>query len=269
MSKIYLVSDIHVNHPENCEWIRKLSDHRDDILLVAGDVSHSIGQCEEYLVMLKHKFKEVFFTPGNHDIWISDDKFSNSIEKMDYLLTVLEQSGIRTKPAKIGSVWIVPLFSWYDGSLGLYDPLSEADHELMKGWSDQYYVKWVNSTGYQTLFDRNREFIESKISSDGSPVITLSHMVPRRELMPSQNYLRFKFLPHVSNSLFSHLQVAGSTILEDQIRQLGSCVHCYGHTHINWDRKLDGVRYVQNSLGYPKERAHWVEKEKLLFIGVY
>jgi Icc-related predicted phosphoesterase len=49
--------------------------------------------------------------------------------------------------------------------------------------------------------------------------------------------------------------VAGCASLEDQIRQLQSRIHVFGHSHISCDRVIDGVRYVQNPLRYPRERA--------------
>ena len=44
-------------------------------------------------------------------------------------------------------------------------------------------------------------------------------------------------------------QVIGSDPLERQIRELGSDVHIFGHTHIPIDMTSDGVRYVQWPLG--------------------
>ena len=48
--------------------------------------------------------------------------------------------------------------------------------------------------------------------------------------------------------------MAGCTALDEQIRRLGSAVHVFGHSHINCDRVIDGVRYIQNALKYPKDR---------------
>lgn len=50
----------------------------------------------------------------------------------------------------------------------------------------------------------------------------------------------------------TYRQVIGSDPLERQIRELGSDVHIFGHTHIPIDMTSDGVRYVQWPLG---ERA--------------
>lgn len=49
-------------------------------------------------------------------------------------------------------------------------------------------------------------------------------------------------------------QVIGSDPLERQIRELGSDVHIFGHTHIPIDMTSDGVRYVQWPLG-----EHWYQ----------
>jgi hypothetical protein len=75
-------------------------------------------------------------------------------------------------------------------------------------------------------------------------VISFSHFLPRRDLLPAPERLKFKGLP----------QVAGCTALEGQIRRLKSAVHVFGHSHILCDRVIDGIRYVQNPLRYPRER---------------
>jgi hypothetical protein len=77
-------------------------------------------------------------------------------------------------------------------------------------------------------------------------VISFSHFLPRRDLLPAAERLRFKGLP----------KVAGCAALDQQIRHLKSCVHVFGHSHINCDRVIDGVRYVQNPLRYPRERTN-------------
>jgi len=82
------------------------------------------------------------------------------------------------------------------------------------------------------------------------PVITFSHFLPRRDLLPDAARLRFKALPHV----------AGSEKLDRQIRAIGSAIHVFGHSHINRDQTIEGVRYVQHALLYPKERE-WLGRE--------
>jgi predicted phosphodiesterase len=75
-------------------------------------------------------------------------------------------------------------------------------------------------------------------------IVSLSHMVPRQELLPEKRMLLQPSLHKVS----------GSDPLEAQIRRLMPDVHAFGHTHLNMDLTLDGVRYVQWPLGTPREQ---------------
>ena len=49
--------------------------------------------------------------------------------------------------------------------------------------------------------------------------------------------------------------VLGSTRLEEQLRRLAPDIHVYGHSHINRNVRIDGIRYINNALGYPQESA--------------
>ena len=76
-------------------------------------------------------------------------------------------------------------------------------------------------------------------------VISFSHFVPRRELIPEKRFLAHGgLIPKIS----------GSDYLYKQIQRLQPDVHIFGHTHIPIDITLDGVRYVQWALGGPREQ---------------
>ena len=71
----------------------------------------------------------------------------------------------------------------------------------------------------------------------GKPdVITFSHFLPRKELP----------LPGV----YEMAKASGCLKLEEQLRRVHSKLHIFGHTHINTVHELDGVRYMQNAMGY-------------------
>jgi hypothetical protein len=53
---------------------------------------------------------------------------------------------------------------------------------------------------------------------------------------------------------FNFSRVAGTQVLEKQIRKLGSSIHAYGHQHRNRWVTIDGIHYVSHCLGYPHER---------------
>jgi len=84
-----------------------------------------------------------------------------------------------------------------------------------------------------------------------APIISFSHFLPRQELLsnkPGQSGENSRIAG------FNFSRIAGSKRLERQIRLLGSKIHVYGHQHRNRDRIIDGMRYISNCLGYPKER---------------
>jgi predicted phosphodiesterase len=41
--------------------------------------------------------------------------------------------------------------------------------------------------------------------------------------------------------------------LDTQLRQLGSTLHIYGHSHVNRRIDIDGITYINNAFGYPQE----------------
>lgn len=175
--------------------------------------------------------------------------------KFEELLLFCEHRGIKTKPEKIENLWIVPLFSWYDSSLEGHEKLSKADADNLKGWSDLIFCKWPKDYLPIKLYEKNEEFLSSLPKFRDAPVITFSHMVPRRDLLPPKAYLNYKFLPYVM----------GSVKLEEQIRSLNPIIHCYGHSHITGEWLIDGIRYVQNAMGYPRERLYRNPKLKQIW----
>ena len=80
---------------------------------------------------------------------------------------------------------------------------------------------------------------------EGIFVVSLSHFLPRQELLPEKRAL---FQPGLH-------KVSGSVPLERQLRQLMPDMHIFGHTHLAIDATLDGIRYVQWPLGSPKEQT--------------
>ncbi|HEX6040348.1 metallophosphoesterase [Longimicrobium sp.] len=230
--RIYAISDLHTDFRENRQALERIgaTGHRDDVLIVAGDVADSETVLRETLELLAGRFREVFFVPGNHELWVRGEP-RDSMEKFQSVLRICDQVGVRTSPARVGDAWIVPLFSWYDPS---FDVNGEGAEDELEAWADRYFTRWPANLGRvdQAFLRMNGPHVRPY----DAPVVTFSHFVPRPELVPSVKYLRFRGLP----------LVAGSLGIEEQIRVIQPRVHVFGHTHIPEDRVLDGVRYVQN-----------------------
>jgi len=237
--RVFATSDLHTDYKENFRWLTELSDtaYRGDTLIVAGDISDRLEIIRETLLLLRSKFRHLLFTPGNHELWVRNTEL-DSIEKLQQVLQLCEEIDVTIKPLRLNDLWIVPLFSWYDGVFE-----SGENHETARyTWADFHLCKWPEEA--QPLADYFLRLNEPHLKSYDAPVITFSHFIPRADLLPPKEYMRFSWLPSVSIC----------AALDAQIRQLESRVHVCGHTHTTFDCVIDEVRYLQNAVRYPKER---------------
>jgi predicted phosphodiesterase len=232
--RIWAVSDLHADIRENRMLLERIpaGEHRGDALIVAGDIADNLAIVGDVLGELRQRFGEVFFVPGNHELWVRAGG-GDSLEKFHAVLGACRAAGVRTGPARVGGAWVVPLFSWYHDS---FDVSGQADAESLEAWADRYFTRWPPGTDrVDRLFARMNEPV---LRAYDAPVVSFSHFVPRPDLLPPVSWLRFKGLP----------LVAGSEEIEAQLRRAGAAVHVFGHTHIPEDRVIGGVRYVQNHL---------------------
>jgi hypothetical protein len=260
--RVFLLSDIHVDYSENMAWIRALSsrDYTNDVLLLAGDACHRIEKLEMALTCLREKFAEVFFLPGNHELWMLESDCSDSLQKFHQVIELCRSLNVRTNPVRIedGSegVWVVPLFSWYDkpeeGGSSLFLPRPGSHGDEMAAWADEHFVRWPRG-GRPTTFFLN--FNQSRLQREyDAPIISFSHFLPRTDLMFPQSSNPSQLAVWPVRTGFNFSRVAGTWALDEQIRKLGSRIHAYGHQHRNRSVLIDGVLYVSHCLGYPQER---------------
>src|ERR1044071_8287558 len=238
--RVFATSDLHTDYKENFLWLSELSNsaYRDDTLTVAGDVSDRLEIIRETLLLLRAKFRHVLFTPGNHELWARNESF-DSIEKLRRVLSLCEEIGVTTRPLRLEDVWVVPLFSWYDGIFHT----AEEERAAQKSWVDFHVCKWPEDA--VPLPDYFLGMNAQHLKTYDGPVVAFSHFIPRSDLFAPKEYLRFSWLESISLC----------AALDRQIRTLKSHTHVCGHTHTTFDRVIDGVRYIQNAVRYPRERT--------------
>lgn len=238
--RIFAVSDVHVDYDINVQWIKSLSlaDYSNDLLILAGDVTDAtalLGWCIEELT---RRFKAVLFVPGNHDLWVIRERHpKTSLQKFTEVMATAESAGGTTKAYVHDGISVIPLFGWYDYSFGM------PNGELKSLWMDFHACRWP--AGYEVsdaaaFFGALNEPIAPFCASK---VITFSHFLPRLDVMPVR--------ADSENRLLA--PVLGTTLLENQLRRLGADIHVYGHSHRNRKVTIDGVTYINNALGYPRE----------------
>lgn len=270
VSRVFALSDIHIDNNGNKPWFQKLSqqNYSSDALILAGDVSDDLNILKESLTSLREMFAQVFFVPGNHELWICRSECKDSIDKFWKIIDLCDTLDVKTSPAQVGGnsmgnhVWIVPLFSWYlkpeesDGSLYVE---KEGEDPNLEMWCDNYYVKWPIwndcHTAAEYFLRINEKHVKRKYNA---PVISFSHFLPRQDLIFSDGKERKKIQVSLNDPhpAFNFSRVAGCRGLDSQIRDLGSTIHVYGHQHRNRHRLVDEVLYVSHCLGNPREREN-------------
>lgn len=288
---IFAISDVHVDVPENARCVRErvddilrrrvddADDGRFRVVVVAGDAGTSERSVETCVEEFSRAFDCVCYLPaGNHELWCAgrgdDEEEENtdastssyprdSLGKMWRLIDLCTALGAACAPIQIGGARVVPTYGWYDDAFasdparrGVYSPL-EARFDMACRWptfinppedarnsrsprigdfmrdvNDGLYARFHHPRGDDDGATTTTDF-------DDDVVVTYSHFVPRPELYRGYSNL---------------INVMGSTSIDAAARKWRASTHVFGHSHLNVDRVVDGVRYVQHALGYPHER---------------
>ncbi len=250
--RVFAISDIHIDFLENSRWFYGLSktDYKEDILILAGDITNKTSSFIRAFVAIKKRFREVFYIPGNHDLWTNRKQNNrDSLENFRLINTIASNCGVKMEPGYFGSLSIVPLFAWYDYTFG------KPTQEIQDIWMDYAACKWPEGYDDVSITHLFLSMNEPFLSIKNDHVISFSHFLPRIDLMPV-------YIPRNKRILFP---VLGTELLEKQIRRLGPDIHIYGHSHVNVRSRKDGIVYINNAYGYPSEKMICAKKLLKIF----
>jgi hypothetical protein len=242
--RVFCISDLHTDFPENLAWCKSLSDtaYLDDAIILGGDVSDDMSVLEETLNTFTGKFKYVFFTPGNHDLWhkgkgstkrTSDDtEYMDSMQKLTGVLDLCATCGVHTKPKLLpGPVWVVPVLSWHHASFDFEPDIPTEVKDVPppeKMMSDFRLCKWPEplsdldesvAGALDAMNDTHgawASFLDSLENGTReertAPVLSFSHFLPRLELIPEKRFLFYANLPKAvgSDYIFRRIEGLGS-----------------------------------------------------------
>jgi len=311
------------NDNENDDVVGHNATDRQTMMIVAGDVSHDLDILRWTFRTLKSRYGEVAFTPGNHELWLdgasrhghkvatrldaddddvvrcrssgAGDGCGDSVEKLDKVLQLCADEGVRIGPVKVGGsrassgfsrgevpLWVVPLLSWHHPSFDTEPPIERwgGIPSARKVVADYRRTAWPSPLS--SLDDSAANFIDGlndvildfpdidDADDEGATLLTFSHFLPRVELLPEKRYLSLPTLPSCVGSAFLEERLRRSRRRSLSERADGSGggairhLHAFGHSHLAWDLTLDGVRYVHVPLAYPRE---WEQRRRSLEIG--
>jgi 3',5'-cyclic AMP phosphodiesterase CpdA len=265
--RLLAVSDLHVRYPENrafTETLRPTSDG--DWLIVAGDVGERFDDIMWTLKLMRERFAEVIWVPGNHDLWTHKQGDSELRGEARYqrLVQLCRELGVHT-PEDPYLVWrgdggpatVVPLFLLYDytflpaGTTTSEEGLEAAykagvvctDEHLLH--PDPYPTRAAWCAARVAESERRLAGIDPEL-----PTVLINHWPLTRLPTEVLRYPEFALWCGTERTADWHVRYRATTVV-------------YGHLHIPRVIMEDGVRFVEASLGYPREQKLFLEMRGL------
>ena len=262
LPRLWAVSDLHVRHHENravVEGIRAAS--ADDWLIVAGDVAEKIEDVTATLALLRDRFARVLWTPGNHELWTRPRNGSDLRGEARYrhLVGLCRELDVLT-PEDAFPVWdgpggpavVAPLFTLYDYTF-LPPGAATPDEGLALA-----YAAGVVCTDEHLLhpdpYPDRAAWCRARIAESERRLAALEEDLPTvlvNHWPLTQTPTRV--LRHPEFSIW-----CGTSATADWHVRHRALAVVYGHLHIPRLIVEDGVRFVEASLGYPRE---WQPRE--------
>ncbi|KAF7192756.1 hypothetical protein HII31_05897 [Pseudocercospora fuligena] len=264
--KLLAIADIHLSFKSNREEWAKLKVHKDDGLILAGDVGESLEHMQIAFRKAVRRFKTVWWCPGNHELYTSSSPSLKEEErklrgeaKYRACIKVARHYGVLT-PEDDFATWsytsaegsqeralVCPIFTLYDYSFRPDDvPREKAlDWALEEGIqaTDEKLLHpdpYSSRDNWCTRLVSEAEAKLEKASESGLPLIIINHWPLREDLI---------FIPRVPRfSLW-----CGTKETHDWHTRFNAKVVVTGHLHVRRTDWIDGVRFEEVSLGYPRQ----------------
>eukprot|EP01054_Gregarina_sp_Poly1_P000200 Gregarina_sp_Poly_1__199@NODE_1046_length_5256_cov_159_119676_g726_i0_p2_GENE_NODE_1046_length_5256_cov_159_119676_g726_i0NODE_1046_length_5256_cov_159_119676_g726_i0_p2_ORF_typecomplete_len446_score63_57Metallophos/PF00149_28/8_3e09Metallophos_2/PF12850_7/1e06Metallophos_2/PF12850_7/18DNA_pol_E_B/PF04042_16/0_072_NODE_1046_length_5256_cov_159_119676_g726_i032504587 len=151
------VSDLHTDCKENMEWVKQALETPTEsvfsVLIVAGDLSDRTEILLETFRLLSARFDLVLFTPGNHDVWVTEsESLESSLEKHRRVRSLLETlPNVFCRPVSVS-----------------IRAVNAPDIDITPSWK----VAYVPILGWHSeIFDWEAEIPESEINGKKFPSI--------------------------------------------------------------------------------------------------
>ena len=245
--KLQFASDLHLEFPENKDFIRsnplKVAG---EILVLAGDIAllNSLDQHKDFFDFVSDNFKQTYWVPGNHEYYHFDiaKRTGAFLEPIRSNVTLLNNQTIEVGDAQLhfSTLWskISPNNAFYiNWHLSDFHVINYEEQQLSV---EQYNNMHADSVEFlQTAFKKNLE-----INKGSKKNIVVTHHVPTFRNYPE------KYHGSVLNEAFA-------TDLDQLVESSDAEYWIYGHHHAaKPDFKIGNTTMLTNQLGYVHQKEH-------------
>lgn len=276
--KLYALSDVHLDHRPNREAWSTLPSQPDDALVLVGDVAESMETLRWGLELARTRFREVVWVPGNHELWTvkRHGESLRGVARYDALVAMCRAMGVTTPedPYRVWpevrvataegerSVVVAPLFLHYDFSFGDVAPAGAPPPPAPSIDADLAHAARVRAWAVEggiVASDDALLHTEPHLSSAAWCRDRIAQTIPRLEhaardhaLVLLNHYpLREELL--LLGPYARYAPWCGTRATVDWHRRFAATVVVSGHIHIRTTKIIDGVRFEQVPLGYPRD----------------
>ncbi len=251
------ISDLHIAHQDNRRIVEELRpDDPADWLIVAGDVGEQLADVEWSLKTLSERYARVVWAPGNHELWTvpKDPVQLRGEARYHRLVEICRGLGVHTPedPYPVwsgpgGPVVVAPLFVLYDYTFRTptaatkeqslaqaYDAGVVCTDEMLLH-PDPYPTRdaWCRARVAET--ERRLAAVDPAL-----PTVLVNHFPLVRQPTDILRYPQFAQWCGTERTADWHIRFRAAAVV-------------YGHLHIPRTTYYNGVRFVEVSIGYPRE----------------
>lgn len=259
--RLYAISDLHLGFEANQRALSEIESRPADWLILAGDVGETTAHLDLAFSVLKPRFAQLVWVPGNHELWTisGSPDATRGRSRYDELVEVCRSHGVLTPedPYPVVTIAgretrIAPLFLLYDYS---FRP-SHVPLELALDWAAEEGLECADELllhpdPYADRIEWCKarcEMTERRLTAfrNDLPTVLINHFPLREDLAILPRIPRFSIW-------------CGTRRTEDWHIRFNATVVVSGHLHIRSTSYRDGVRFEEVSLGYPRQ---WVGRVK-------